>query len=62
MTQFLTSSTTSNRRIQKLKSGSEVAVGGGDVEEDRYIAPTVLKDVKATDPVMQDEVNHKLIT
>ena len=45
-----------SRRIQKLKGNSEVAVGGGDMEEDRYIAPTILKNVKLTDTVMQEEV------
>jgi len=44
------------QRIQKLKAGCEVAVGGDDVEEEKYIAPTVLRDVKATDAVMQDEI------
>ncbi|XP_005104004.1 aldehyde dehydrogenase family 3 member B1 isoform X2 [Aplysia californica] len=49
------------QRVQKLKKGAEVAVGGGDVEEEKYIAPTVLRDVKLTDPVMQDEIFGPLL-
>ena len=31
-------------------------MGGDDKEEEKFIAPTVIRDVKLTDPVMQDEV------
>jgi acyl-CoA reductase-like NAD-dependent aldehyde dehydrogenase len=38
-----------------LKSGT-VAIGGRTDAEEKYIEPTILVDVKATDPVMQDEI------
>ncbi|XP_061182881.1 aldehyde dehydrogenase family 3 member B1-like isoform X2 [Saccostrea echinata] len=45
------------RRIKKLIDGSgKVALGGEVDEEQKYIAPTILTDVKETDPVMQEEV------
>jgi len=44
------------QRIQKLKGTCEVAVGGGDIEEDRYIAPTILKNVQLSDAIMQEEI------
>lgn len=36
--------------------GSTVAVGGAHDADEKYIQPTILVDVKATDPVMQDEI------
>uniref|UniRef100_A0A0B7BWN9 Aldehyde dehydrogenase n=1 Tax=Arion vulgaris TaxID=1028688 RepID=A0A0B7BWN9_9EUPU len=45
------------QRLQKLKEeGSVIAIGGEDDEKDKYIAPTVIKDVKFTDKVMQEEI------
>lgn len=45
------------RRIKKLIDGSgKVALGGEVDEEQKYISPTILTDVKATDPVMQEEI------
>lgn len=38
-----------------MKSGT-VAIGGKTDAEERFIEPTILVDVKATDPVMQDEI------
>ena len=38
-----------------LKCG-KVAVGGESDAEDRFVAPTILVDVKPTDPVMQEEI------
>ena len=39
-----------------MKAGGEIAFEGKDVEEEKYICPTVLKNVKLTDPIMKDEV------
>lgn len=36
--------------------GANVAIGGDMDASEKYIAPTVLIDVKAGDPVMQDEI------
>lgn len=36
--------------------GANIAIGGQTDESDLFIAPTVLRDVKLTDPVMQEEV------
>lgn len=43
-------------RLLKLMQSGTVAVGGKTDAEDRYIEPTVLVDVKPTDPVMQEEI------
>ncbi|XP_052232285.1 aldehyde dehydrogenase family 3 member B1-like isoform X3 [Dreissena polymorpha] len=45
------------QRIKKnLQGGGTVAVGGGTNDGERYVAPTVLTDVKFSDPIMQDEI------
>jgi acyl-CoA reductase-like NAD-dependent aldehyde dehydrogenase len=38
-----------------LKNG-KIAVGGETDPFERYVAPTILVDVKPTDPVMQKEI------
>jgi aldehyde dehydrogenase (NAD+) len=44
-------------RIYKLMTSSgEVAFGGKVDRSERYIQPTVLKNVKGTDPIMQEEI------
>lgn len=43
-------------RISGLIKEADVAIGGQIHREDRYIAPTVLRNVKAIDPVMQEEI------
>ncbi|CAG5116346.1 unnamed protein product, partial [Candidula unifasciata] len=43
-------------RLQRLKKGSPIAIEGEDDETEKFISPTVLKDVKLTDPVMQEEI------
>lgn len=43
-------------RIKALLSSGTVVVGGQSDEKDLFIAPTVLVDVKETDPVMQEEI------
>ncbi|XP_061818938.1 aldehyde dehydrogenase family 3 member A2b [Nerophis lumbriciformis] len=44
------------KRILPLLQDSTVAVGGDNDEEDCYIAPTVLRDVKPEAKVMQEEI------
>lgn len=36
--------------------GSKIAIGGQLDASEKYIAPTILFDVKLTDPVMQEEI------
>ena len=44
-------------RLQKLLPGSgEIVVGGTAAEEERYLAPTILRNVSADAPVMADEI------
>ncbi|XP_055686148.1 aldehyde dehydrogenase, dimeric NADP-preferring isoform X7 [Lutzomyia longipalpis] len=43
------------RLVQLLKSGT-VALGGKTDADERFIEPTILIDVKATDPIMQEEI------
>ncbi len=51
-----------HQRLMKLIPGSgEVFVGGKADESDRYIAPTVLRDVKPDAPVMADEIFGPLL-
>jgi hypothetical protein len=48
-------------RLKKLIDGSgKLAIGGEIDESQKYISPTVLTDVKPTDPVMQEEVEFFL--
>ncbi|XP_061505657.1 aldehyde dehydrogenase family 3 member B1 isoform X8 [Anopheles gambiae] len=44
------------QRLTSLLKGANVAIGGETDLQDRYISPTILIDVKSTDPVMQDEI------
>ncbi|XP_052799534.1 aldehyde dehydrogenase family 3 member B1-like isoform X3 [Mya arenaria] len=45
------------QRVKKnLEGGGTVALGGDSNDAERFIAPTVLVDVKFSDPVMQDEI------
>lgn len=43
-------------RVLSLIKGADIAVGGGSNAEDKFIEPTILVNVKPTDPVMQDEI------
>ncbi len=43
-------------RLKKLLSSGEVVAGGETDEAERYIAPTILRGVKETDKVMEDEI------
>lgn len=39
-----------------MLKGAEIAIGGKSNAEEKYIEPTILINVKPTDPVMQDEI------
>lgn len=39
-----------------MLKGADIALGGNSNAEDRYIEPTILINVKSTDPVMQEEI------
>ncbi|XP_056657168.1 aldehyde dehydrogenase family 3 member B1 [Monodelphis domestica] len=43
-------------RLQGLLGSGQIAIGGQSDEKECYIAPTVLVDVKETDPVIQEEI------
>ena len=47
--------------MKSLLSCGEVAIGGKTDEKDNYVEPTVLINVKATDPVMETEVSGCLL-
>ncbi|XP_025090313.1 aldehyde dehydrogenase family 3 member B1-like isoform X4 [Pomacea canaliculata] len=49
------------QRVYKLMEGANIAIGGQTDESDLFIAPTVLRDVKLTDPVMQEEIFGPLL-
>ncbi|XP_059175799.1 aldehyde dehydrogenase family 3 member B1-like [Physella acuta] len=49
------------QRLQNLKKGGTVAYEGEDDEKECYICPTVFKDVKLTDPIMQEEIFGPLL-
>ncbi|XP_057173429.1 aldehyde dehydrogenase family 3 member B2 isoform X2 [Ursus arctos] len=44
------------QRLRGLLGCGRVAIGGQSDESERYIAPTVLVDVRETEPVMQEEI------
>ncbi|GAB1864993.1 Fatty aldehyde dehydrogenase [Camponotus japonicus] len=44
------------RLVSYLSGNGKIVVGGDTNPTERYISPTVLVDVKATDPIMQDEI------
>ena len=43
-------------RLKAMLASGKIAIGGQTDEQQRYIAPTVLVDVTASDPVMQEEI------
>jgi len=43
-------------RLDAMLASGNIAIGGQTDEQDRYISPTVLVDVKASDAVMQEEI------
>lgn len=44
------------RRLSALLDKSKVVIGGESVQDERYIAPTVLFNVKPEDKIMQEEI------
>lgn len=44
------------QRLVKMLKGADIAIGGNTNAEDRFIEPTILINVKKTDPVMQEEI------
>ncbi|KAM8975170.1 aldehyde dehydrogenase family 3 member B1 [Pelodytes ibericus] len=44
------------QRVSALLHSGNIAMGGQTDEKDKYIAPTILTDVKELDPVMQNEI------
>lgn len=42
--------------MEALLGSGKVAIGGKTDSDDLWIEPTVLIDVKGTDPVMQEEI------
>ncbi|KAK6643140.1 hypothetical protein RUM43_004643 [Polyplax serrata] len=44
------------QRLSKFLSNGKIAIGGDTDASERYIAPTILTDVQASDPVMQEEI------
>jgi len=44
------------RRLTELLKSGRIVIGGETDPSERYIAPTILVDVKPTDKVMQDEI------
>lgn len=44
------------RRVAALLKSGTVAIGGKTDSNEKYIEPTILIDVKDTDPVMTDEI------
>lgn len=39
-----------------MNTSGTIAVGGRHDQKDLYIEPTILTDVKPTDPIMQEEI------
>ncbi len=44
------------QRLKELTKSGKIVIGGASDAEARYFAPTILKDVKPDDPVMQEEI------
>ena len=43
-------------RVKNLMTSGQTVIGGEMDEESNFISPTVIIDVKPTDPIMQQEV------
>ena len=41
-----------------MEQSGQVEIGGNYDAEQKYISPTVLTNVKRTDPIMQEEVGY----
>lgn len=46
----------SYRRLSKFLTNGTIAIGGKTDPSEKFIEPTILIDVKPTDPVMQEEI------
>lgn len=44
------------RRLKGLMKDGHIVTGGTTDEETRYVAPTIIKDVKPGDPIMKEEI------
>ena len=44
------------RRVSSLLKSGKIAIGGKTDASEKFIEPTVLIDVQATDPVMTEEI------
>jgi aldehyde dehydrogenase (NAD+) len=44
------------RRLKGLMKDGHIVTGGTTDEENRYVAPTIIKDVKPGDPIMKEEI------
>lgn len=49
------------RLVSYLNGNGKVAVGGQVNPTEKFISPTILVDVKSTDPIMQDEIFGPLL-
>ncbi|XP_067213847.1 aldehyde dehydrogenase family 3 member B2 isoform X2 [Linepithema humile] len=45
-----------NRLVNFLNGNGKIAIGGNVNPKEKYISPTILIDVKQTDPIMQEEI------
>ena len=45
-----------HKRLMALLDSGDIVIGGEADEADRYIAPTILKNVSPESPVMRDEI------
>lgn len=48
-------------RLRSLMEAGEIVIGGEVDDKTRYIAPTVITNVKVTDPIMQEEIFGPLL-
>jgi aldehyde dehydrogenase (NAD+) len=49
-------SSDSVKRLSELMKTGEIVIGGSTDPEKRFVAPTIIKDVKPEDPIMQEEI------
>uniref|UniRef100_A0A1B6CPG8 Aldehyde dehydrogenase n=2 Tax=Clastoptera arizonana TaxID=38151 RepID=A0A1B6CPG8_9HEMI len=49
------------KRLTDLMASSNIAIGGQKNPDERIIAPTIVVDVKAKDPIMQEEIFGPLL-
>jgi aldehyde dehydrogenase (NAD+) len=44
------------RRLEGLMKSGQIVIGGDTDAAERYVSPTIIKDVKPGDPIMQEEI------